>query len=209
MKGNLSILCKIDLNRLLRIPPSPYDSKSRQNFSKKSGRLSSNMYDTYLDEDMYRSNVSQQQQQQERPNSAQPTSNNTLELNDINDKVRPTSSLERKTTLGVPVTDFSKSRIKENDYMKTTTSTDFSTHATMNGLSSDRIDEMSSKLFAQRDVKVKSESENSVGKHGKRKYVESSNSPKRENRKKKKGKSKEELEVCKIIIFLKTVQKPI
>lgn len=200
MKGNLSILCKIDLNRLLRIPPSPYDSKSRQNFSKKSfkesGRLSSNMYDTYLDEDMYRSNVSQQQ---ERPNSAQPTSNNTLELNDINDKVRPTSSLERKTTLGVPVTDFSKSRIKENDYMKTTTSTDFSTHATMNGLSSDRIDEMSSKPFAQRDVKVKSESENSVGKHSKRKYVESSNSPKRENRKKKKA---TELEVCKMIIFL-------
>lgn len=177
--GNISILCRIDLNRI-RIPSSPYDAKSRQSFSKKSfkdsGRLSSgsNMYDNYLDEDTYRP---------ERPNSTQPTSNNTLELNDVNDKVRPTSSLERKLTLGVPVTDFSKSRIKENDYMKT----DFTSHASMNGLSSDRLEEMSSKMFTQRDVKVKSESENAIGKHGKRKYVESSNSPKRENRKKKKA----------------------
>lgn len=148
----------------------------------------SSMYDNYPDEDLYhRSNASV-----DRPNSTQPTTNHTLDVNDVNDKVRPTSSLERKTTLGVPVTDFSKSRIKENDYMKTTTA-DFTTHPPLNGLSSDRIDEMSSKVFAQRgEVKVKSESENSIGKHGKRKYVDAS--PKRENRKKKKA---AELEVSK------------
>lgn len=183
MKGNFSILCRIDLNRLSRIPSSPYDLKHRL-MSKKFKETARLSYDNYLDEDLYRSNVS------ERPSSTQPATN-TLELNDVNDKVRPTSSLDRKT-IGVPVTDLSKARIKEIEYLKTAT-TEFPGHSTLNGLTSDRIDELSSKLFTQREVKVKSETENSIGKHSKRKYLDSTNSPKKENRKKKKA---IELEVC-------------
>lgn len=191
MKGNFSVLCRIDLNRLSRIPPTstPYDARHRNNNNNaKKSKLSSsnsNIYDNYLDEDlpMYRTNDLHPHHHHHRSSSLTPR-----ELNDINnDKARPTSSLDRKIIASVPATDLPKSRIiKENEYLKASmTPTDFSN---ANGATID--ESSSSKLFMQRtDVKIKSEME----KHNKRKYLDSVNSPKRENRKKKKV---SELEVC-------------